>query len=366
MAIIHMAANIEHIEAEAHVVHETNEKSAWYKQDAKKRRWILLIHSLLILISICLVLYVLLWPGVLGNILVTVKETLNRWRDRMSDYILMPESAEQPANSFGMIWLGILLALDWLLRTVGKALLFVLAWTAPVWLVGGMIWIAFLIVRYSCGTIADNWWHKPKKKEIKDSVIQSLSKEMAKDYDESQGERCALASLEALSDQCHIFTNLDITYNGESCKSDMVVVSPSGVTVVEVNSDSGLLFGDLSENNLVRWKYLDTKVYKGEKYSKEKVQNPVKELGAQVHQLAHYLRDRGVSVYVQSCVLFADEKVQLHVTDYKGLAKNCPLFLINAPELLDYLHSAEHATFTSAMIQQIVEALNTQNFIMVP
>lgn len=365
MAILHTAANMQHLEAEAQVVHKTNKEAAWQEQDAKKRTRLIVIHSLLILISIGIVLYVLLCPGILSNILATVKETLNGWRERLSDYILMPESAERPENTIGMIWLGILLALDWVLRMLGKVLLFVLVWTSPVLIVGGMILIAFLIVRYSCIAIGDNWGRKQKKDEIKDSVIQSLDKDVARDYDNGQSVQNALTVLSELSDECHIFTNLNITTNAETCKYGMVVVSPSGVTVVDVKSNSGLLFGDLSEQNLYPWEHQKPKTHKEKKKEKndpeKKMPNPVKAMGVQVHKLAHYLKEQKIPVFVQGCVLFADEKLQLHITDHNGLGKNCPLFLINDPALLDYVHSAARSALSPTTIQQIVAALKEEN-----
>lgn len=365
MAILHTAANMQHLEAEAQVVHKTNKEAAWQEQDAKKRTRLIVIHSLLILISIGIVLYVLLCPGVLSNILATVKETLSSWRERLSDYILMPESAERPENTIGMIWLGILLALDWVLRMLGKVLLVVLVWTSPVLIVGGMILIGFLIVRYSCIAIGDNWGRKQKKDEIKDSVIQSLDKAVASDYDNGQSVQNALTVLSELSDECHIFTNLNITTNAETLKYGMVVVSPSGVTVVDVRSNSGLLFGDLSEQNLYPWEYQNPKTHKEKKKEKndseKKMPNPVKAMGVQVHKLACYLKEQKIPVFVQGCVLFADEKLQLHVTDHNGLGKNCPLFLINDSALLDYVHSAAHSALSPTMIQQIVAALKEEN-----
>lgn len=360
MAILHTTANLQHLEAEARVVHKTNKEAARQEQDAKKRTWLVVIHSLLILFSIGLVLYVLLWPGMLSNILATVKETLNSWRGRLSDYILMPESAERPENAIGMVWLGILLALDWVLRMLGKVLLFVLVWTSPVLVVGGMLLIVFLIVRHSCRAIGDNWGRKQKKEDIKDNVIQSLSEEMARDYDEGQSAQSALAVLTELSDECHIFTNLNITTNGGTCKYDMVVVSPSGVTVVDVKSDSGLLFGDLSERDLYLWEHLNTKTHKEKNHAEKKMPNPVKAMGAQVHKLAYYLKEQGIPVFVQSCVLFANEEIQLHITDHNGLGKNCPLFLINDPALLDYAHSVARPALSPTMIQQIVAALKEE------
>lgn len=361
MAILHTVANQQHLEAEARVVHETNKEVTWQEQDAKKRGWLVVMHGLLILVSIGLVLYVLLSPGLLSNILVTVKETLSSWQERLSDYILMPESRERPENALGMVWLGILLALDWVLRMLGKVLLFVLVWTAPVLIVGGMILIAFLIVRHSCRVIGENLGRKQKKKDIKASVVQSLSDEMARNYDEGQSAQRALAMLAGLSDECHIFTNLHITCNEETDAYGLVVVSPTGVTLVDVKNDSGMLFGDLSEKNLIQWEHLNGKTRKEKHHTEQKITNPVKALGAQVHKLAHYLQERQIPVWVQSCVLFTDKELQLHVTDHKGLAKKCPLFLMDDPALLDYVHSAARSTVSPAEIQQIVAAFKEEN-----
>ena len=141
----------------------------------------------------------------------------------------------------------------------------------------------------------------------------------------------------------------------------MVVVSPSGVTVVDVKSNSGLLFGDLSEQNLYPWEHQQPKTHKEKNDPENKMPNPVQAMGAQIHKLAQYLKEQGTPVFVQGCVLFADEKLQLHVTDHNGLAKNCPLFLINDPTLLDYVHSAARSALSPTMIQQIVAALKEEN-----
>jgi hypothetical protein len=48
-----------------------------------------------------------------------------------------------------------------------------------------------------------------------------------------------------LGDECYVFANLDVKYDGKHKETDLIVVSPTGLTMVEVKNYSGLLMGDL-------------------------------------------------------------------------------------------------------------------------
>lgn len=357
MAKIHLSANAKQLEAEAKVVHETNRGDAWEEQDRKSRTRLVVIHSLLILVSAGLVLFVLLGPGVLEGILSGVKETLKLWRDRLDDYLLMPKDPERPDNALGTVWLGILLALDWVVRTVGKLLLPVLSWCSPVLILGGLLGAAFLVVRHSILVIGDNRGPREKKEDIKDKAIHALDEDMARDYRDAQSQHKALELVMDLSDDCHIFTNLTLQHNDLQAQADMIVVSPSGVTVVDVRSETGLLFGDLSEKKLYQWKYEDLGPGK-KKQSKEAVPNPVKLLGKPILVLTQLLWAQGVKLEVEGCVLFAEEKLQLHTTDHRESGASCPVFLASQQEaLLEYLGGRRVGGLNRNTIQQVVEIL---------
>ena len=169
------------------------------------------------------------------------------------------------------------------------------------------------------------------------------------------GEEAALNVVSALSDECYIFTNLVVKYDGEDNETDLIVISPTGLTMVEVKNYSGLLIGDLSDREFIHRKYL-----KNGTYTDDTARNPVKQVGAPIYKLAHYLKDRGITVTVRRCALFVNDNVQFQLTDRAGLSKDCPLYLKDSPEFLTYLHRSGSRALRPGDINRIVEALKKQ------
>lgn len=355
MAKIHQTSNQDHQEVEAYIVGKTKEKTKYHEEDAKKRHLRLALLIALIILSMAFVLFVLFWPGVLRTVLSVTKETLLQWKDRLSDYILMPESPERPDTTAGMIWLGFLLALDWLLRVIGKALLFVLAWGSPVLVVGGLLFIEFLVIRFCWNKIDDNIVRKPKKQEIQEEVIHNLSSKMARANNDLQANLVAQEALAELSYACQIYTNLEFNQNGKTIKTDFIVVSPTALTVVEASNLSGLIFGDLSEKELVQWQYAD-----GSKNTEQKIPNPVKQVEATAHGLDAYLQDLGIHMQVHRCVLFTSDNVKLHITDHNEIAETCPLFLLNSQDWKNYLYDKQGSKLDHNTLYRVNAALKKQ------
>ena len=57
------------------------------------------------------------------------------------------------------------------------------------------------------------------------------------------GEYASPDCLAALDDNCYIFTNLHIPHEGKESETD-IVVSPAGITIVEVKNHKGVIRGD--------------------------------------------------------------------------------------------------------------------------
>lgn len=170
------------------------------------------------------------------------------------------------------------------------------------------------------------------------------------------GEEAALNTVSVLGDECYIFANLDIEYDGEHNETDLIIVSPTGLSVVEVKNYSGILTGDLSDREIIR-----IKKFKNGDCDEKKESNPVRQIGAPIYKLAHYLKDQGIPVNVRGCALFVHENVEFQLTDHKGLANKCPLFLMHEPaDFLHYLHNDEVQTLRPDQIRQIVKALIKQ------
>lgn len=170
-----------------------------------------------------------------------------------------------------------------------------------------------------------------------------------------EGERQALSLLGGLDDACHIFTNLRIPYEGRESETDLIVVSPAGVTVVEVKNHRGTILGDASDEELTQLKRHDG--------AEEKtLYNPIRQVGTHTYRLAGYLRSRGINTRVRSCVLFVSDGVHLELTDQMGVTREkCPVFTRNSiGQLLAYVNGGNGcrngtASRTVAALEELVQ-----------
>lgn len=117
------------------------------------------------------------------------------------------------------------------------------------------------------------------------------------------GEATALQLARRLPDSCHVFTNRYIFYQGKRSETDMIVVGPGGVAVVEVKYWSGLVEGNADENVLTREK----------KGNRSQADNPAMQVKTHVFRLAGYLRSKGESVEVMPFVLFSHPEVRMNI-----------------------------------------------------
>ena len=110
-----------------------------------------------------------------------------------------------------------------------------------------------------------------------------------------EGEKEALELAKQLPDSCHVFTNMMIWHQGKRSETDLIIVGPGGVAVVEVKRWSGRIEGCVEDEKLVRVKK------NGEQ---EEKYNPAAQVSTHVYRLAGYLRENHERIAVQPCVLF--------------------------------------------------------------
>ena len=91
----------------------------------------------------------------------------------------------------------------------------------------------------------------------------------------------------------HIFTNVQIEYDGRPCELDNVVVNKYGVFIIEVKTYKGRLYG--GEEDYEWEKYKDDGY--GNTFEKN-VKNPIKQVKRQIYILAKFLDYYGVKVWV--------------------------------------------------------------------
>jgi len=120
------------------------------------------------------------------------------------------------------------------------------------------------------------------------------------------GERTAVKALgKAIPVGYTCITNAHITYGGKQSEIDMIVVGESGVFVIEVKSQKGLVLGSYDDRRLRQIKRLEEK----------ELYNPVKQVSTQVDRLARYLRYRGVKVWINGIVYFNNPQTEVKISD---------------------------------------------------
>ena len=355
MARIFKALNPNKLKVEAYIEAEMGPKLAYEKKKAKKRPIVMFVCLLLIVTSVLALLFVFFGPGVLKNILSTVKDTLNQWADQVrftyeevenGDY--SGEFGERLLSGIGGFLLG-------LLRGLGAFLLDLLALISPVVVIAAMLAVAGGIVYFSLCVISGFGWRASTPEEIRESIIRGMDGEMRKLVSGLEGEEAALEAVSRLDDNSYIFENLVIWLDDHKNEADLIVVNPSGVTVMEVKDYSGTLLGDLSQPKIIQ-----RKCKKNGKYEdKDDADNPVQQIEGPAKKLEAFLARKGISVAVRRCALFTNENVDIQVSDRKGLTRTCPLFLLKSPELLPYLHANDHQALDNEQMQKVVSALRT-------
>ena len=117
-----------------------------------------------------------------------------------------------------------------------------------------------------------------------------------------EGEHYALTLARQMNRDCHVFVNKNIPHDGQWSETDMIVVGPGGVALVEVKNWMGTVQGDVTDEQVSRG---------GGKTH----YNPVRQVGTHVYRLKHYLQSKGIhDVWVVPCVLFVHPKAQVRIT----------------------------------------------------
>lgn len=129
-----------------------------------------------------------------------------------------------------------------------------------------------------------------------------------------RGEDFAEYVLRQLPNTYTIFRNVHIAYDEGNSEIDNIIVGPTGVFIVEVKNQKGVVYADCNDN---RW-YLQKIGRGGTKYRGNDFYNPVKQVGTHIYRLANYVRDAGFkNVYVKGMVFFTNPECELMMENEK-------------------------------------------------
>lgn len=166
------------------------------------------------------------------------------------------------------------------------------------------------------------------------------------------GEFATAQLIRQLPEEYFGFQNIRVTYQGNTSELDMVVVGRTGVFIIETKNHNGLIQGSFDQHQWIQYKT----GRQGGQYSKE-FYNPVKQVGTHTYRLAHYLRDRGCNVHVDSMVFFTNPMASVQVYGTPG---KIPVYAgQQGAELIFRQILSGNANLTPNQVQQICTLLNT-------
>ena len=126
----------------------------------------------------------------------------------------------------------------------------------------------------------------------------------------SMGEYKVLQEFKNLPNEYHLFVGVRVH---ERMESDLVIVGPSGVFLVEIKNYVGNIEGTASDSHWI--------LRKGRKHAK-KLDNPLRQQKRNRFIVSQYLRMEGCSVWVESCTLFPN----VNTTWSDGIPERCHRF----------------------------------------
>lgn len=155
---------------------------------------------------------------------------------------------------------------------------------------------------------------------------------------------------ERLSEEYTVIQNARITFKGKSSEIDNIVVSKTGVYIIEVKTMKGTICGDYSDHD---WKQLKVDQYG---ISHEKTfYSPVKQVGTHVYRLANYLRDNKIFTHVNALVYFSSPETKLDLT---GIVTDIPVYSYATTDdmIMHIKHGNEH--LSKSTLNAIINLLN--------
>ena len=140
-----------------------------------------------------------------------------------------------------------------------------------------------------------------------------------------------------------ILTNVVVSFEGKETELDNIIVNKYGVFIIEVKYYHGSLKGGESdyEWTQVKESYSDVFI--------KTVKNPIKQVKRQVYITANYLREYGVSVWVEGYVFMVDA----------GSPVQSNMILTTTDEINTAIHSSGNRQLSKNTIEEIVALLTT-------
>jgi hypothetical protein len=128
-----------------------------------------------------------------------------------------------------------------------------------------------------------------------------------------KGEEAVADIIADFPDEYFGFLNTTISFDDKVCETDLIVVGPTGVFVIEVKNLNGEIRGSYDEKY-----WTQHKVGRGGTPYSRNFYSPVKQVGTHVYALAGLLKNRGAGVFVEGLVYISNPDTEVTLTGNPG------------------------------------------------
>lgn len=147
---------------------------------------------------------------------------------------------------------------------------------------------------------------------------------------------------EVLNEDDVLLTNIEISIDDREAEFDNIIINSRGIFIIEAKNYSGELYGDEDDYEWEKVKVTDA----GNAYEKT-VKNPIKQVKRQIYLLASFLKQYGISVWVEGYVYLTEQNSPID-SDY----------ILESQDDIDYvIHEKTNIKLSAKQIDEIVRLL---------
>ena len=152
-----------------------------------------------------------------------------------------------------------------------------------------------------------------------------------------QGERQLYKTVKRLSGNNIIFRNLPVRYKRGRSELDLLLVSHSGIIIIEVKNHSGTIIGSWKSE-----KWTQRKDYRDGKSTSTEMDNPIKQMRRQRDIVKSILNAAGEDVWIDSVLYFSSPNARLKLSLRENDYVCC-----ESQELLEFLREYDRGEVLS-------------------
>ena len=145
-----------------------------------------------------------------------------------------------------------------------------------------------------------------------------------------------------------LFQNVHLKNNDIKAQLDFIIVGPTGMFIVEVKNQRGIIIGNGESKYLTKIK----KSKSGNEY-KKKIYNPIKQINTHIYKLSKILRNSGVNLWIDGIVLFSNKDSIVKIDSDSVLiiqSENCD-------ELISFIKKRKNNVLSKSNIEKIVDII---------